>query len=804
MEALVSNGKNLCEYLVLLGSLSYSILSFHQSELISSLTENVSAQIECILIYIGSITSAYTYFNFFVLVNRKKEEYKVSKWVFFALLYQFITLLLICCYKCDSKMNLSICKVCFIVEFVGSFLLSRIISFINSKKIITIRLPQAIKKVQEIIYRKSIMGKFEEKFSRLTLSGLEKSFEEVLKQMKKHYTTISLSLEYNSTGNVSNVTKNFFEYNFDSSQHEDKSYTEFVGGSTFQCILDEFKRNNDKSMVDKLTFGFFASYYSFLTTEKGISDFLNTIKNLNDDFDKICSFSRIAFFSPFFLKFISKVFSQFSLYDIESVPINQMKEIIKSSWRKNSNLIPKFISDLLSCSSNPEKLLSKCFFEVAFNNNNLEMYKILCIFEYYNLPKLKVLENLRKLLIFEERENILNELVESCKNNKSNYVYLPKDIQGKNSKLNTILLSSFDIEEIKNLNLNLITLFKKMISKKAPTDYTTCFYLKEDLEDISNTSYSGQILNSSEHNSILRYLVQTADTIPYFNEEKIDDLHLSIEEFLNEYLVLHGEMKYIDIKMDIIDILRKDNCLYNESYIISCFEKIYESENNNSKTNLKEICTDIKANYNINVLKSYILDMFERVGNSFLYVIFLKENKSSKSPSNIDYNQNNKEFRKCYANDIRQKSKLGYMNLPIFYFNELIKNVTFVEYKIEDTNMNIFIKNYCSTHYEDKISGNEKYKEIIKNVKKNNEIKAIFIYAFYYYTHPLKKVSLVKKGLLLIDKLIKNVIKDPVVAADDYTPIYIQALCDINPYGIKSNWEFFNKYVIGVLDDFVY
>ena len=96
-----------------------------------------------------------------------------------------------------------------------------------------------------------------------------------------------------------------------------------------------------------------------------------------------------------------------------------------------------------------------------------------------------------------------------------------------------------------------------------------------------------------------------------------------------------------------------------------------------------------------------------------------------------------------------------------------------------------------------------KYREI-KNVKKNNEIKAIFIYAFYYYTHPLKKVSLVKKGLLLIDKLIKNVIKDPVVAADDYTPIYIQALCDINPYGIKSNWEFFNKYVIGVLDDFDY
>jgi hypothetical protein len=280
----------------------------------------------------------------------------------------------------------------------------------------------------------------------------------------------------------------------------------------FDDIMTQIEGAEDKEVIECLTFSGLPCYFSYFFTSLGIGFFLTLMRRVAANAKFYYAFARIAFVSPLFLSFVSRVFRPLFASQTSA---NLADEIVKR-WISHREFIPSFVVQLLRDSSDPSRLLLESFFKLGLDESSLPVF---CFIPFYQTVSHEFMSEV-KLSIF----SILGKLVEATLQSTSSEVPVLDETATRTPLLfHRLMYSTLDHNCYAALDIH---------GGLAPV------YL---YEVIASTHVQHKDLNAMRERRIetaaLRTLLEESDPLPAFVEPDI-----SLRDYFLTYLVKAGPL----------------------------------------------------------------------------------------------------------------------------------------------------------------------------------------------------------------------------------------------------------------------
>ena len=379
-----------------------------------------------------------------------------------------------------------------------------------------------LRSVQKAINQKSFMNKVEIKYRNKQYKSLLKIYNDCIKERKNFFVSVYMVFYFVNFRRFPKFYSSFF------SKHEIEEQK--IKTPQLDELLAIYTECNDRNLIDLMTFVTFPSFFNFFSTTFGNDKFIKTLMKINKR-DVFFNFARMAFFSPMFLNFISKVFTPWiSPLLSETQPKfneNVFIENVKIRLKRFAKLVPSYVVDIL-CIKNkfkPSDILYNSFFKyiIDFPSNVFSFPQFVGIVDFYQVLNNETLEFFKNIFVNKKNDGtILIEMVDIIlgqdKNKFSKSFLTKKDKENVPSLFNAYMFSSLDI-----------ALFNG--SYIEPTEYRIimCDRKNSLLHGNIHNYYMKESYLTTE--SLLCGLLEYSDNIPHFDELP----EINIKEFILTY-----------------------------------------------------------------------------------------------------------------------------------------------------------------------------------------------------------------------------------------------------------------------------
>ncbi|OHS99648.1 hypothetical protein TRFO_08267 [Tritrichomonas foetus] len=384
---------------------------------------------------------------------------------------------------------------------------------------------------------------------------LQKKFNEMMITHKKHYLEM-LDILKTSTLNENSLT-------LITSGPPKEMQADIP--KLFELANFAFSNN----LTDFFTFSTLPSYFTFFLTEFQQQEFERFFKGLNDDMYDL--FARVAFASPFFIEFATRVFQPiFSEVIRQSVVTDpsQLVSQIQNLCLQNGRFLPWHVRHVIFHSNDAARTLSRSFFEVALSSPRAAQFYGL--FHYSHSVTKELLTELRKYFyisleksfyglrksITKNENHILLEVFSALVNASSSKININNSSDGaKSQNSNDFAFPLFDRENKEEVSLlfqplllslddlAVFDFFNQKTSTLIKIDKVSFFKvtnINEAQEKCYHNSLEMTMLgNTIDYVPIIRHLLQNCDTIPLF--KKVPE-GMTYGNFFGNYLVKKGPM----------------------------------------------------------------------------------------------------------------------------------------------------------------------------------------------------------------------------------------------------------------------
>lgn len=660
-----------------------------------------------------------------------------------------------------------------------------------------------LRSVQKAINQKSFMNKVEIKYRNKQYKSLLKIYNDCIKERKNFFVSVYMVFYFVNFRRFPKFYSSFF------SKHEIEEQK--IKTPQLDELLAIYTECNDRNLIDLMTFVTFPSFFNFFSTTFGNDKFIKTLMKINNR-DVFFNFARMAFFSPMFLNFISKVFTPWiSPLLSETQPKfneNVFIENVKIRLKRFAKLVPSYVVDIL-CIKNkfkPSDILYNSFFKyiIDFPSNVFSFPQFVGIVDFYQVLNNETLEFFKNIFVNKKNDGtILTEMVDIIlgqdKNKFSKSFLTKKDKENVPSLFNAYMFSSLDI-----------ALFNG--SYIEPTEYRIimCDRKNSLLHGNIHNYYMKESYLTTE--SLLCGLLEYSDNIPHFDELP----EINIKEFILTYLVNRGDIDLYPKRLEFAKMIEMKCGFDNESNLIHSLKRIdIDSKNiirslssltkiEKSLLSLNKKITNTLISMNNFTIWINLMAMFsDKLPNKHKLVLYLKSpamfindfkafNTIVKESNCFNFIDNKKLLNLTYS--------LMSRDFDFFIYSNSLKQLKIYDDSIFEklsTLLSVFLdqsfpipKEYNPNHKPKSLI----LREVCQKLRFCSDIMEMLIIGFHEIL-PLRKLSMISEALNKTNAFfIKNIPPTMELGADEKTPIYVLLFLYANPPRIASNYVFLNDY----------